>query len=372
MRTQGTLAAGLALAALLTACAPREAYADADDSFKKGYRAIERKRWSEAIEHLRQAIAERPQAGGRVRLQGMFFAEYMPHYYLGLALLNAGDCQGALAAWKDAEQQGVVQSKSKEYELLVEGRKQCAATLPDVRKAQATPTPAPKAPSGPDPAAVRRATQTAEAAIGRADQVARAVGLLERDPSLSAGWQREATLGGAQKEGRDLLSSARSKLELGKGGPNLAQLAEAEDLAGKAAQRLEGVRAEATRRRQAAEGAKAAKPSAPSETLPSMAVREVLPAPLLTAARAFFAGQYAETSRLLDGTRFDGTRPKAHALLFRAAARYSLYVLGGQKDRRQVDAARDDVRACRRLDPALTPDTSAFSPRFAEFFKATR
>ena len=49
----------------------------------------------------------------------------MPHYYLGLALMNLNDCAGALRNWELAEQDGAIQ-KTSLYDALESGRQKCA------------------------------------------------------------------------------------------------------------------------------------------------------------------------------------------------------------------------------------------------------
>jgi hypothetical protein len=56
--------------------------------------------------------------------------------------------------------------------------------------------------------------------------------------------------------------------------------------------------------------------------------------------------------------------------LFKAAAYYARFRAGGQKDEELRRRAAEAVAACRRADPSLVPDTAAFSPAFAAFFRS--
>lgn len=95
------------------------------------------------------------------------------------------------------------------------------------------------------------------------------------------------------------------------------------------------------------------------------------PSSLNRAADAFFAGNYQGTIEQLFETRFRSNKAKAHSHLLRAAARYTLFLLAGESDYALRSGAIEDIQACRRADPALTPHEEIFSPRFRQFFTAT-
>jgi hypothetical protein len=85
---------------------------------------------------------------------------------------------------------------------------------------------------------------------------------------------------------------------------------------------------------------------------------------LAVAVTAYLHGRYDETARLLTETQFDDRAAAAEAALFRAAARYALYRIGGEKDaglRAQLDA---EVRQYRTLSPNAHPDPRMFPPSF--------
>jgi hypothetical protein len=208
--------------------------------------------------------------------------------------------------------------------------------------------------------------QAAEGEIGKAEEAGRGLAGLEADPLLAAGWAQDASLGGAQKQARDLVAAARSKLQAAKGKGDLVQLAEAREMAARAGQQLEAVHQEAGRRRDAARLA-AGRP--PAATAAPPAPSSGPPAELLQAARAFFGGQYRVAADSLSRVSYTGGPAAVHALLFRAASRHALYVIGGQKEEALRDSARADVQALRKLDPRFAPDPQAFSPRFREFFR---
>ena len=235
MGARGTIARG-ALALLALSAYSGLASADYKDSYKQGIEAIEKSKWADAARLMQEAIASKSAEGETVRFYGQRFETYLPHFYLGLALFNSGDCVGALRSWATSESQGAVR-KSEQYRTLTKNRSGCEA------KATTPPKPTPAAPAtpttpppGPDPAAVAQATQAAESALKRADDAARAVAALQGDPLLGPVWSQDAALGSAQERAKEALASARVKLEAGRKKPDLAQLGEAREGADRAAQ----------------------------------------------------------------------------------------------------------------------------------------
>ena len=73
---------------------------------------------------------------------------------------------------------------------------------------------------------------------------------------------------------------------------------------------------------------------------------------------------------MLAGVTFAERRATATAALLLAAARYSLYLEGGEKDLGLRRQAGESARTCRRLAPAFRPDPRLFSPRFVQFFRS--
>jgi tetratricopeptide (TPR) repeat protein len=350
--------------ALLLLAAPLSA--DYKDSFRKGMEALDRKRWDEVVRYMREAITEKPAEGERLKLYGLRFETYLPHFYLGAAYLNLGNCDAAVKEFDQSRSQGAIRNHPRYAELL-DGMKSCEGAKPGT---PAPPTPAPAlVAKGPDPAAVSQAVQGAEAAIQQAEASAGTLGALAGDALLAPVWSREAPLGGAAAEARETLAAARAKLDAGRRAPgDLALLGEARDLAGRARERLEGVRIAAERRREALQ---AIGPShAPPSPEPLRGSRAV-PADLLAGAEAYFGGRYDQAVKRLDQASGLWGRSAAQAALLRGAARFALFRMGGEKDPSLRAQAAGDVSACRRADTTLQPDPGAFSPEFVAFFRAT-
>jgi len=56
----------------------------------------------------------------------------------------------------------------------------------------------------------------------------------------------------------------------------------------------------------------------------------------------------------------------------RAASRYVQSLLQGDSGAPLLAQAQADVRAAKALQPSASPDASVFSPRFRQFYTATR
>jgi hypothetical protein len=112
----------------------------------------------------------------------------------------------------------------------------------------------------------------------------------------------------------------------------------------------------------------------PKDPGPSIAPPEptrVTPASgLRTALNAFLSGDYQAVQRA--STSGMDPRSAAHTLLLRAAARHSLFLLGGERDPGLQTQAQADVREARRLLSTIRPTQTFFSPRFVRFFEQTR
>jgi hypothetical protein len=99
---------------------------------------------------------------------------------------------------------------------------------------------------------------------------------------------------------------------------------------------------------------------------PTVAASGAPPSTLVQAFNGFLAGRYAEVDRL-DPASFGDARSRFHAYVVRAAARYTLSEISGDKD--LLDGARADARAARALDAKTAPDGALFSPRFRAFYR---
>jgi tetratricopeptide (TPR) repeat protein len=365
---------GTVVVLVLLASAP--AWADYKDSFRKGMEALDRGRWADVARYMQEAIADNPKEGERLKLYGLRFEVYLPHFYLGAAQLNLGNCAVAVKEFETSRSQGAIRNHSRYPELLdglksCEGQGQAAkATTPPPTAPTAPPTTV-KTPSGPDPAALAQAAQSAETALSQADGSARAVAALSGDALLAPVWTREPALGRAESEAKESLAAARAKLEAGRRGSDLGLMGEAREQAGRARDKLDAVRQAAERRRESLRAEQVSTRATP--TPPPVAPGErKTPEDLLAGAQAYFDGRYQDSVRLLERVTGGKGRAAAQAWLLRAAARFALFKRGGEKDADLRRLAAEDVVECRRADPSLSPDAAAFSPPFVEFFRSSR
>jgi hypothetical protein len=448
------------------------ASADYRASFEKGIKAIDNKDWSGAIEALRGAVAEKSAEGERVLIYGMRYKPYLPHYYLGLAYFNTGNCEAAVKAWAESERQGPVRETG-EYRNLQKLREQCRGQ--GIREAEPPQLPTPA--RGPD---VRLDVAEAEAEIKKGESAATAVARMRAEPENARLWQSDPSLRQSETKANLDLSSARSVLAEARAGNDVARVAGARETAirahrelealqrlvidrrdrlarealenqakereaaerraalerqalerqskesqaakektsaersktilrevGQSVQEARAVLADASRRRPLPEQAR--KPRADLEkelkeaqragpnTSPSDLTRlreriaksaanlrmvlnrpqggttppadRTIPPSLLAAAAAYFHGDYDRAAKTLEGADFQQPRAAAQARLLLGAARYGIFVTGGEKDDQLRKKAVEDIRECVRLDPNIAVCSLAFSPRFVEFFR---
>ena len=73
---------------------------DASRHFRDGIEAADGGDWRRVVAEMERAIALEPAPGGRVKIYGMRFETYVPHYWLGMAREELGDCAGALESFE--------------------------------------------------------------------------------------------------------------------------------------------------------------------------------------------------------------------------------------------------------------------------------
>jgi len=379
------------------------AAADFRDDYKRGIEALERGQWSQAATLFRQAAAERPDEKARLS-RSPFSKRYLPHFYLGEALLEMGDCERALTAWAESERQGVV-TRLPEYQSLIDGREICrqqAATRSDSQR-------------------------RAEVEIANAEAAARRVGRLQTD--LGSNWPGAASsLGARESDAEQRLRAARSQLAAAVASEDLDGMRQSAVLAREARQLLETVEREAIQHQaqlrlqqgaliaevarlteQAEAQVRATSPlrpyprelgrivaevsklieesrqAGPTQDLDSLhglqaALEDAVarltdaaappPAALADAAGLFFDGDYESALELLDGLQPASRRVALQAHILRAAASFTLYQLGGANGAELLESAQAEVEACLEIDAANRPPASPFSPRFIEFFES--
>jgi hypothetical protein len=436
------------------------ARADVYDDYDAGVKAAERGDWATTERIMKQVLREQASVG-RVRLYGAVFKEYIPHYYLGKALLNQGDCRGALNSFNNSDhrkalQIGVFRSQAQEQaQLEAQCQQQLAqAEVPkpaDPRPvAQTEPKPTEPRPADPRPADPRPADprpveprpvepkppastlpQAALAATRKKleDGKRRASGIeqiLASSPLRGTGDAR--ALGNELRQQTQALSGSESRLGAVKTQAELstvdsaieASLRALTTLAGRVDAARDGLvqadqlrQLELARNRARASVAdsdskltEARAAGVPAASLASLeSARESLlqainsddravidraskalsdavgvvdravaaapkPAPedLRRYLGLFLNADYQRVAEWANPNRLPEAKDRALGLLLRAAARYRLYVTGGESDSRLLAQVDADLREAKRLDRNLKPSEKLYSPRLRQRF----
>ncbi|HVS03905.1 MAG TPA: hypothetical protein VMT16_14155 [Thermoanaerobaculia bacterium] len=397
--------ASSAFAAVLALTLAAAAAADYKESYRRGLDAIERQQWREAVQHLRLAIAERPEASGL--LSGPLFRRYTPHYHLGVALAESGDCRGAIEAFDASQQQGKLGRD--EVADLEQRRAACQRLVQGVD------------------AAVTAAQEAVDAAAAEAFAVAG----IERSPVMGNVWGEGApSFADRQEPATARLAEARSALRSGQERLSLADVERAAALAAEARSELVRLRRDAEARQAALEERASRElaemgrvvdsaerdlryvrgqlaPLAPRAAAAADALaaaiqeagqvgmatpisalealhdrlrrdlrelRAAVKAPperLLAAATAYLRADYERVLELLAGAELGEERAAAHACLLRAAARWGLAAMAVEEERSALlDAAHRELGSCGAEDRGVEPLARAFPPDFRAFYRA--
>ena len=110
---------------------------------------------------------------------------------------------------------------------------------------------------------------------------------------------------------------------------------------------------------------------APPPPPPKPVAASTAPEALSRALDAYLAGRYTEVAAL-DPGQFSDNRARYHALLVRAAARYTQSQLAGAGGSAALAAAQADIRSAKALAPGQQPDAALYSPRFIALYAQTR
>jgi len=94
---------------------------DFKEIYKDALAAVEKENWEKAKQHLDEALHQNPREGDLVRLYGVRYEPYLPHYYLGLCYFHLRNYEGALREWETSEKQQAVQ-RTPEYAHLEQYR----------------------------------------------------------------------------------------------------------------------------------------------------------------------------------------------------------------------------------------------------------
>lgn len=360
---------GLLLALLAIA---GTANADYKSDYREGIAAAERQEWDKVDALMRRALAQEPEPQGRVRLYGQVFVPYAPQFYLGLSAFSRNDCDGALRLLEDARSVSAIRGQRLEERTQIMVRA-CRARLakatagsPAVSASPAAPpttstkAPQPAAtvatPPRPTPPVASRPSTPSTAPTATPPAKAS-----EREPSVAL-TEARASLDASLRDG-----SAQWTRAVDPKSPEAAALNQALTRGRASLNATDaGVLLAAAR---TIDSAARALDAAQARSALANQVR----ARLQPLADAYLSGDFVRAAGWTDEQALQAV-PQAHAqaLLLRAAARYELYVLGGEADLDQFERVRADVRAARQLFASLNPGEKAFSPRFRSLFASTR
>ncbi|HEX2060385.1 MAG TPA: tetratricopeptide repeat protein, partial [Thermoanaerobaculia bacterium] len=185
--TRRTLAVALLALAIATS-----AMASWYDDYDDGLTAIRKGNWNLAVQKMSAAIKGNPKEGDRVRTYGTIMINYHPYYYRGVAYLNTGRYEEAVADFERTSGPGPENLGSLDA-LMERAKKQlAAASAPDPEPAR--PEPAPVRPAPPvTQTTAPVVTQPAAPAIDPALRQRASAALAGAKQKIQAAQQRKAS-----------------------------------------------------------------------------------------------------------------------------------------------------------------------------------
>ncbi len=398
--------------------------AAANAEFKRNYtigkKSFEDGQYQDAIKKLKAAIADNPSSAARVKLYGMRFDSYLPHYYLGLSYFKLDDCPSAIAAWKQAIKAGVIQKKD-EFSQLQADMKTCESQSIDISSIAAQ---ASGAMDGLDAAINKYARLQSQSLLAREwssrwqprlnqakqseqtlkQRLQTAIQDIDPDAIKSITIEAKRTASALSGSERDALAQVQAiqaqnaRTELKAREDARRSLAEAIRLATAAkkpehgSSKMSSLLVDLNRQVSAGEnlGSTASELNIREQTqiinnvlrryrlsvqdwqAQQQSIAKRTPPPKLKkVAEAYFAGDYETVVKLADPKGFGEDRARIQALLFRAAANHKLYVRQGEKKPETLRQVQSDIRAIKRMNSSFSPYIAAFSPSFLSLFRQT-
>lgn len=385
-------------------------------------KAISAKNFAVAETRLKQAMAERPEAGRKVKMYGTRYLNmYVPQYQLGLVYYQLGRYREAIERFEAAEASGVLEKGDKEYiqmaKMVQVAKERTGPTTSQVAETGPKVPPQIEPPKGATPAEeaaelVKQAQSLfyqghldeARAALDRArrkDPGSKAVSdlglqIARKEAELEVGRGEAARKAELEKK-RGLFQGAMTQADQSlrtKAYPSARQQAEAalatgwDDQAAHAmlkridiAEKVEVLRGAVGSSKWAEAQRLAQELSALDPTnsdlkamqaeiqkgIGGMATQQLQEEGLV----AFYSGEYQQSLTYLERVVADGQdSAKAH---FYVGCAYAGMAFRAQDKRDSLlQKARDAFRRARQLNPSLRYDTRFISPRILEVFKGTR
>lgn len=300
--------------------------------YETGVAAAEQGDWEQVEKMMRRAIGEQPEAKRRRMLRKV---NYFPHYYLGLARYNQGDCEGALTSWAESERQGAIIGLP-EYMELSQLQDDCKDNGKPTRRAsrQAQPQPQPQ-------------TQA------RAGDTDSGGGSGSAGGSGGSGGSQEET-GQRKKTGKEKVRTGQHVVE-----KSAKPTSKVLGVVGKVAPEGSDLGKAASDGQKAVEVAEAA----------TDIVDLVLDVSknLEMAVNSYFSGNPQRVLQLLQEADMSDPRARAQVYLFRAAANFRLHLTEGKKA--FLSAARTNADLFQNEQWRKDFPAELFDPRFVRFLR---
>ena len=356
---------------LITLLVAPASYADFKDAYKDGVRAAENQNWTLVESKMRDALSAEPTPQAKVRLYGMRFEPYIPHHYLALAAAAKNDCATAMVALNNSAHQSALSGARDATQLIAveqQIKRRCQAAAPSnppalpVLPVNTTPPAIPTPDVKPPVAAQTPSTTTPQStepklASGEVARVRSAVQLLKRELSAARSTFAKPELAAAASAKSPELNAleqeaARLSLDLDRA------------IAKVDATLLSNTGSAASAASTRATALKLAASNALAAATP--VARQPAPPALAQMAKSYFDGDFKVAAQA-DVESLQG-KALAHALLLRAAARYSLYVAQGESKEKQLDLVKSDLTRAKSVDASVRPSAQYFSPRLIQMY----
>jgi tetratricopeptide (TPR) repeat protein len=329
------------------------------DDYDDGLAAVKRGDWNTVVQKMTAAIKGKPTEGNRVKTYGTIMINYHPYYYRGVAYLNTGRYEQAIADFEQTSGPGPENLGSLDT-LMERAKKQLASSsaAPEPAPVQTPPPaatrPAPAQPAGPqiDPALRQRATSTLSSAKQK----------------IQSAQQRRATTSPQYAQAMSMFTDATTRNASARSNEDLSSIIALAQNAGDLADL-------------------AMPPSAPSaaSTSPAPSITPIVPKPAAAttsvmqendysadvrrALEYYFAGEFEESTR-----RFEDLVRKmpnnAWIWAFLGASQYSQYAFEAE-DRFRSDALRSFKRAKQLRPWSRGLPKEYFSKRIRKVFDET-
>ena len=390
------------VSALLVASA---SYADFKDAYKDGVRAAGDQNWALVETKMREALSDEPTPQAKVRLYGMRFEPYLPHHYLALAASAKNNCAAALAALNNSAHQSALSGARDATPLVTveqQIKRRCQSTASSIPSPsipssgiplQSIPTPNVASAPITSPVSQVPTVTTPVATTPIAAPVVKPPATVQT-PATRPSTTPTPTVAVAPTLANADIASVRSAVQALKrelsaarstyAKPELAVAASAksaelnalEQEAMRLTQDLERAIANVDTALLSRTGTAASAASTRATTLKLAAnaalaaaaplARQAAPPALAQIAKSFFGGDF-KTAAQANVESLQG-KALAHALLVRAAARYSMYVAQGESKAEQLNAVKVDLTRAKSVDATVRPSAKYFSPRLIQLY----